>query len=385
MPVVRASTALREMRNLQQQRNVCVLVTDAEPDDMLAILLLLMSGNYKAKCGNGVKIALVWQNDEKRELLILLFKMARKEEPKIFNGATSVKNDKDNPFDTVETDASKALYDILIEENTRFHILIIAPCRDLTIAVEHVARSYPNALNNIHEIHWAGGWDPNHYKTSYNLYRDIGYSIRLLQIHGLSGKISISSKQVSVYRGSMGSKKFPQLIDKLVEFRHNTFIDKLLTFQYLWDTTLLRSMSQEAVQDVLKIKEIGTQFCPADILAAMIMFNTTLIKKTEKITYKLIELPKEDAAVWPTVLAMPIPAPQNFPKKVPKKSTDHGPFTSKVIWEINDSERNEGADPKRDELSEFKKTVMMLLENFLNSQSLSRALRNRTIFSTISR
>ena len=43
VPVVYASPALKAMRDLKRKRNVFILVTVLEPDEMRAILLLLMS------------------------------------------------------------------------------------------------------------------------------------------------------------------------------------------------------------------------------------------------------------------------------------------------------------------------------------------------------
>ncbi|CCI48949.1 unnamed protein product [Albugo candida] len=285
--------ALCLMSLIKCEQSKCLVVTDGEPDDMFSMILMAKSPHRKGICADGVIIILVWPTEDKKKFIKLIFDTAGIDVT-ILNGANSRHSDKNQPFDKIYPESHKKIKEELINANIRFTILIIAPLRDLSMVLYDLERNRGATFDNIRGIYWAGGWKRSTSRVSYNLFRDPEHTLQFMNVTALEKKIHISSSRVSMYRGSMNERSFPELIKKLSQLKESNALFKgLITIQEIWDKALKELLKGTELESITEHLGNGIQFCPADILATMLMFDPSLATK-EEFMYYTVKVVKAD-------------------------------------------------------------------------------------------
>lgn len=360
-----------------RQKGKCLLETDGEPDDMLSLILMAKSPDVKSICAYGVIINLVWPTDDKRVFIEQIFKTAGIR-LQVLDGANSPHNDKNLPFNTIDAISHKILKTELMNLDMKFYILILAPLRSLSMVLCELKEEHEAKFDNILEIYWSGGWDPDSYAADYNLYRDPEHTMKFMNLTALENKIHISSGLVSKYPGGMAKETFPKLVEFFTEhMERNDLFKGLIKRQKQWDQelkALLERSSRQELRDIADGIKGGIQFCPSDILATMLMFHPDLRKK-EDLMYYTVKVVKADPHATETTnwdsmkvsvrkdktqAEKDIKNQRERIEKDEKFNEDEILYQHQVYTAIND-------DPDQSK-SNFKKRVISLLEKYQSQE-----------------
>ncbi|KAL0586509.1 hypothetical protein ABG067_003896 [Albugo candida] len=355
------------------EQSKCLVVTDGEPDDMVSIILMVKSPRREEICADGIIIILVLPTEDKKKFTKQIFETAKIKKVTIIDGSNSDAADIRKPLINPVPQSHEILKKELTNSNINFYILILAPLRDLSIVLCDMKEKDGARFDNIREIYWSGGWDSQNYEADFNLFIGAEHTLKFMNLIALEEKIHISSSQVSIYKGSMNVTSFPRLVAFLTQQKkRNALFQGLIEIQKKWDEFILRILNEMDNHELDGTLGKGIQFCPADILATMLMFHPDL-RVMEEYKYYTVEVADlEPESKLP---------PTWKPMIVSVKSNDKGQAENEIEYQrasIKDGKKfhdyeilykhqlyTKIADHSEQKESDFKERVISLLEQYV--------------------
>nr|CCA14820.1 AlNc14C6G862 [Albugo laibachii Nc14] len=243
---------------------ICIWITYADSNDLLAMTTVAKSSKLQERCPCGLHSGIVHPNSVETKQVSKIFSHCKI--VLIYDGANTICLHK-QPAE--------------VKQWHEIRILITPPCTDLALAIR---QSNQKALSKIDKIYWSGGFDSiqisdgfgsisTHYvaKVSVSWYEDLYATKEILRNKQLKEKILICPASSHVYVGGMNKLNFPRLFEKL-KILYDSGVEEivnLLEFKDSLDVKIGKSPIRSHEELSASIKDV--RFCANGLVAAIVM------------------------------------------------------------------------------------------------------------------